>query len=147
MKHPAMLSLLLLLLLLGVVSALRLAAAEPARNVAPLATVTASVKPDNAPRAVDGKVPAAGSRDDAGQTWVVGKADLPASLLFTWEKPQPIRTLVYYGRTTWGFECFKDYEVYLDAATTPAAGCAGLYAGAAPQDGRVYGCHRPGIRH
>ncbi|MBM4019617.1 MAG: hypothetical protein FJ288_15070, partial [Planctomycetes bacterium] len=108
-------------ILLGLVSAFGLAAAEPARNLAPLAKVSASVKTENAARVVDGGVPAAGSRDDGGQTWVVKRADLPASLTFTWDKPQPIRTVAYYGRTTWGFECFKDYEVYLDDATTPAA--------------------------
>lgn len=109
------------LILCGVAAASDSAAAEPARNLAPLATVTASVKSESAPRAVDGGVPAAGSRDDAEQTWVIRSADLPVSLLFTWDKPQPVRTVVYYGRSTWGFECFKDYEVYLDAATTPVA--------------------------
>jgi hypothetical protein len=94
----------------------RLAVAEPAPNIAPLATVTASARSETAPRAVDGGVPAAGSRDSANQIWDVKKADLPASLVFAWEKPQAVRTLVYYGKTSWGLDCFKDYEVYLDDA-------------------------------
>ena len=109
------------LMLLGLASTSVPIAAAPAHNIAPLAKVSASVNTENASHAVDGGVPAAGSRDDAGQTWVIKTADLPASLTFTWDKPQPIRTVAYYGRTTWGFECFKDYEVYLDDTTTPAA--------------------------
>ena len=109
------------LMLLGLVSTSVPIAAAPAHNIAPLAEVSASVNTENAPRATDGGVPAAGSRDDAEQTWVIKTADLPASLTFTWNKPQPVRTVAYYGRTTWGFECFKDYEVYLDDTTTPAA--------------------------
>ncbi len=101
--------------------ALVFATAAEAGNIAPKATVTASVKSDYAARSVDGGVPAAGSRNDFDQTWVISKNNLPASLIFTWDKSQPFRTLVYYGRSTWGFECFKDYEIYLDDATTPAA--------------------------
>ncbi|MBF0244404.1 MAG: hypothetical protein HQL31_03935, partial [Planctomycetes bacterium] len=96
-------------------------AAETPQNIAPQATVTASVKSAYATRAVDGGVPAAGSRNEFDQTWVISKADLPATLVLTWDKPQPVRTLAYYGRTTWGFEYFKDYEVYFDDAAQPVA--------------------------
>ncbi len=109
----------MMLLLALTVATHSVAAAETPQNVAPRATVTASAKSENAPRAVDGGVPAAGSRDSANQIWDVKKTDLPATLVFSWDNPQPVRTLVYYGKTSWRFECFNEYEVYLDDATTP----------------------------
>ena len=117
MKHPTT----LVVLAFVQMTSSRLAAAEQAHDIAPQATVTASVKSDYASRACDGRAPAAGSRNDFNQTWVIQKDDLPASLTFTWDEPQPVRTVVYYGRTTWGFECFKDYEIYLDDAAEPVA--------------------------
>ncbi len=92
-----------------------------AGNIASQATVSASANPDSAPAVVDGQVPAAGSRDDAGQSWVLGSAsaELPATLTFSWERDTPLSTLAYYGRTTWGFHHFENYEIYLDDATDP----------------------------
>jgi hypothetical protein len=94
---------------------------QAAENIAPLAKVSATVNNENARRAVDGKVPAAGSRDDSDQTWVIKKTALPASLTFSWDERQPVSTIVYYGRTTWGFECFDNYEIYIDDAGEPVA--------------------------
>lgn len=88
-------------------------------NLAPRAEITASAAADAAAKVADGLVPAAGSRDDRGSVWMVNEAKLPASLVFTWKEPVTVSTVVYYGRTTWGFEVFKNYAIYLDDAETP----------------------------
>lgn len=90
-------------------------------NLAPRAAITASheARPGAAAAVADGLVPAIGSRDDRRSVWMVDAKDLPASLVFTWPEPVTVSTVVYYGRTTWGFEVFKDYAVYLDDAATP----------------------------
>lgn len=103
-------------------------AAEPKpENLARKAKASASSQynPQYAARfAIDGEVPELDGREDVGRAWCVqgrtaqGKAD------FTLEWPQPVELaeLVYFGRTAWGVaECWKDYEVYVDAATTPVA--------------------------
>ena len=97
------------------------ALAAEGRNLAPRAAITASheARPGAAAAVADGLVPAAGSRDDRRSVWMVDATDLPASLVFTWPEPVTVSTVVYYGRTTWGFEVFKDYAVYLDDAATP----------------------------
>jgi len=109
------------LILLGVVSALHLAAAEPARNLASQATITASseIDPGSAAGVADGIVPAIGSRYDRGGVWMVHPSALPASLAFAWPEPVTVSTVVYYGRTTLGFDMFKDYAIYLDDAEKP----------------------------
>ncbi len=88
-------------------------------NLAPRAEVTASVAADAATKVADGRVPPNGCRDDRGTVWMVNAAELPASLVFAWKEPVTVSTVVYYGRTTWGFEVFKDYAIYLDDAETP----------------------------
>jgi hypothetical protein len=107
--------------LLGFTVIVGLSAAASVRNIAPQSSITASARSENAPRVVDGGVPAAGSRDSANQIWDFKKTELPATLVFDWGQPQPVRTVAYYGKTSWGFECFSDYEIWLDDATTPVA--------------------------
>jgi|694.fasta_scaffold07573_8 hypothetical protein len=105
-------------LILGV-SAAASAADNP--NLALRAEITASVAADAAAKVADGKVPPAGGRDDRGTVWTVNEADLPAALVFAWPEPVTVSTVVYYGRTTWSFESFKDYALYLDDAAEPIA--------------------------
>ncbi len=67
--------------------------------------------------ACDGKIPAAGCRNDLSQAWVAKGNNHPKGVTFRleWDKPVTIAEVVYYGRT--GFvwqENWKDYEVYLD---------------------------------
>jgi hypothetical protein len=99
-------------------------------NLAPRAKITASQEawPGAAAAVADGRVPAAGSRYDwypqwevyqQGRAWAVNADQLPASLIFTWPEPVTVSAVVYYGRTTWIFDVFKDYAVYLDDAETP----------------------------
>ena len=75
--------------------------------------------------AIDGKIPAAGSTSaDLGAAWCVLKAKSGdrAEFRLQWDSPVEVAELVYWGRTTWFVnECWKDYEVYLDDAKTPAA--------------------------
>jgi hypothetical protein len=115
MKHAA----LLLVVAVALCAGPAFAAENP--NLAPRAAITASheARPGAAAAVADGLVPAAGSRDDRRSVWMVDAKDLPASLVFTWPEPVTVSTVVYYGRTTWGFEVFKDYAVYLDDAATP----------------------------
>lgn len=88
-------------------------------NLAPRAEITASAAADAAAKVADGRVPPMGGRDDRGTVWMVNEAKLPASLVFAWKEPVTVSTVVYYGRTTWGFEVFKNYAIYLDDAETP----------------------------
>jgi hypothetical protein len=89
-------------------------------NLAPRAEITASVKADPPAAVADGVVPAAGSRNDRGNVWKGFKPEaLPVSLVFAWKEPVTVSTVVYYGRTTWGFEVFKDYAIYLDEVEKP----------------------------
>jgi len=115
MKHTA----LLLVASVALCAGSAFAAENP--NLAPRAAITASheARPGAAAAVADGLVPAAGSRDDRRSVWMVDAKDLPASLVFTWPEPVTVSTVVYYGRTAWGFEVFKDYAVYVDDAATP----------------------------
>jgi len=90
-------------------------------NLAPRAEITARQENFSGAAAAvaDGIVPAAGSRNDRRSVWMVNADDLPASLVFTWPEPVTVSTVVYYGRTTWVFEVFKDYAIYLDGSETP----------------------------
>lgn len=75
--------------------------------------------------AIDGVVPDALSRNDAGRVWCVrgdacqGRADFTLE----WSAPQEVSTVVYYGRTGAAMleECFEKYELYLDDAEQPVA--------------------------
>jgi hypothetical protein len=105
----------------------RAAGSEGATNVAPQATVTASSQRNDrlAARFVtDGRVPAAGSKQDDGQAWAAAKLPLPdgGTLTFEWREPTRIATVVYYGRTAHGLDlCWKDYEIYADEGAAPVA--------------------------
>ena len=73
--------------------------------------------------AIDGQIPAAGGQDDLGKAWCVRGDTHRHGARFTLEWPQPITIaeIVYHGRTGWfAEECWKDYEVYLDEAGSPA---------------------------
>ena len=75
-------------------------------NVALSARATATSEYSDQYRAqfaVDGKIPSAGLRDDAGSAWCV-RGDTHrngAEILFAWAQSQPVGELVYYGRTAW----------------------------------------------
>ena len=75
--------------------------------------------------AIDGKIPAAGSSGaDLNAAWCVLKARSGDRADFTlqWKEPVLASEIVYFGRTSWYMnECWKDYEVVLDDAVTPAA--------------------------
>ena len=74
--------------------------------------------------AIDGKIPAAGSRAaDRGAAWCVRKAQSGdhAEFVLQWPEPVQVAQIIYWGRTAWYMsECWKDYEVYLDDAAEPA---------------------------
>jgi hypothetical protein len=104
------------------------ARAAPPENLARRAKATATSEHNNfylARFACDGKIPSAGSSGaDLGAAWCVLKAKSGdrADFTLTWDKPVELSELIYWGRTTWFMdECWKDYEVYLDGATSPAA--------------------------
>jgi len=103
-------------------------AAAPLENLAAKAKAWASSEHNAnylAKFAVDGKIPHAGSAAaDLDAAWCVLKARSgdKAEFTLTWEKPVELAELIYWGRTTWFVnECWKDYEVYLDAAKEPTA--------------------------
>ncbi len=74
--------------------------------------------------AVDGRIPAAGSRADVGAAWCVRKATSgdQGELTLQWDRPVAVAQIVYWGRTAWFMtECWKDYRVFLDDAARPVA--------------------------
>ncbi len=75
--------------------------------------------------ATDGRIPPAGSAaEDRGAAWCVLKrvSGDKADFSLEWDEPVELAEIVYWGRTAWFMtECWKDYEVYLDDATEPAA--------------------------
>ena len=89
-------------------------------NIAPRATVTASNEYDARYRAenvVDGEIPPAGSRADAGSAWCVRGATThdQGELSLTWNEPVEVAELIYFGRTAFGMrECWKVYQVFVD---------------------------------
>ncbi len=101
-------------------------ALQAPENLAPRATVAASSEFGDGYRAknlVDGRIPAAGSRDDAGGAWCARGGSHPGgvTLTFTWKDPVTVGELVYYGRTAWEWtENWKDCEIRIDGAETPA---------------------------
>ena len=114
----------------GFLLCLSATAAPPAdrpTNLAPLAKVSASSQynAQYAPAgAVDGKIPGPLSRADTGMAWVTHGATAKgaAEFVLQWDQPLALAQVIYYGRCGWMIEeCFKDYEVYLDAAEKPVA--------------------------
>jgi hypothetical protein len=120
-----------------VLSCLVLAIPPAVRGAAPVALpedlalkATASASSEHnshylAKFAIDGKVPAAGSvSDDLDAAWCVLKERSGDKADFTLQWKEPIRAaeIVYFGRTAWFLsECWKDYEVYADESSAPAA--------------------------
>jgi hypothetical protein len=94
-------------------------------NLARQATITASSEYSAQYQArfvADGRIPAAGSCEDVGKAWCVqGNTHRNgAELTMAWPQPVTVAEVVYYGRTAWfAEECWKGYEVYLDAAAAP----------------------------
>jgi len=72
----------------------------------------------------DGKIAPPASRADKDNAWAAKGNDHPrgVEVRFEWPRPVTIAEVVYYGRTAWVWnENWRDYEVYLDDATSPAA--------------------------
>ncbi len=96
-------------------------------NLATTAHVSASNEYDSsflAGFAVDSKVPALLCGDDRQAAWVIRGAEqhFQGSFTLAWDQPVEVTEVLYCGRTAMILEeCFKDYEVYLDDATTPIA--------------------------
>ncbi len=70
----------------------------------------------------DGDIPNEAAKNDPGRAWCVnGNTHRNgADLVFEWDKPVEVGEIIYYGRTAWFLnECWKDYEVYVDAADKP----------------------------
>jgi len=100
--------------------------AEELTNLAPQATVSASSEYSGdylARWAVDGKIPALECKADIREAWCVrGQDGKHGEFTLAWPEPVEVAEIVYFGRTGMIVqECFKDYEVYLDAAAEPAA--------------------------
>ena len=102
------------------------AEAAELENLAAKATARASSEHDGhylAKFAVDGKIPPALSESaDRDASWCVLKTRSgdQADFTLTWPQPVPLAELVYWGRTSFTVaDCWKDYEVYLDGASSP----------------------------
>ena len=99
--------------------------AESPENLATRAKVSANSEYSEdylATWAIDGKIPAACSKQDLRQAWCVRGIDTQQTGVFTlaWDRPVEVAEIVYFGRTGQLVEeCFKDYEVYLDDAPEP----------------------------
>lgn len=96
-------------------------------NLAKAAAAEASSEHGQAYRAsfaIDGRIPAAGSTvADRGTAWCVlkSKAGDEAEFVLRWPHEIHAAELVYWGRTAWSInDCWKDYELYLDATVEPA---------------------------
>ena len=112
---------------LAVAAAPHLAAKAAApRNIAPNAKVTATSEHSATHAAkfvADGKIPALGKCNGAGQEWAAKGNTHPNGvvLTFQWPKPVTVAEVVYYGRSSYAVEGFKGYEVTLDGETKPVA--------------------------
>jgi len=71
----------------------------------------------------DGIVPEAGAHNSQGKEWAVQGATHRngAELTMVWEKPVQMAEIVYYGRTCFAVESWKNCEVYLDGGKDPVA--------------------------
>ncbi|MHB0998399.1 MAG: HzsA-related protein [Armatimonadota bacterium] len=95
-------------------------------NLAPKARITASAEFNEsylARNVADGIIPLPMSGDDLGKSWCVpGVANPSADMTFEWNTPVTVAEVVYYGRTSFFMEeIWKDCDIYLDNATSPAA--------------------------
>ncbi|MBL7220943.1 MAG: hypothetical protein ISS69_12565 [Phycisphaerae bacterium] len=94
-------------------------------NIAPRAKVTSNSEHSGSHAArlvADGKIPALGGCNGAGREWAAKGNTHPrgVTLAFKWAKPVTISEVVYYSRSSYAVEGFKDYELHLDDATKPA---------------------------
>ena len=104
-------------------------------NLALEATATATSEHDDrylARFAIDGDIPAPGSRADVSRAWCVnGKRDGEhADFTLKWKKPVEISELLYFARSAWSSrECWKEYEVYAEVpgSDTPKLLVAGSF--------------------
>jgi hypothetical protein len=71
--------------------------------------------------ACDGKIARALKHMDCGMAWAADGNNHPDGVTFTlaWDEEVTIAELVYYGRTAWGDENMKDYEVSVGADPAP----------------------------
>jgi hypothetical protein len=95
-------------------------------NLARKAKVSASSEysaPYAAKHVADGIIPQAGKHDSDGKEWAAKGNQHPKGIELTmsWDAPVEIAQIVYYSRTGYAVEAFKDCELYLDDAKTPAA--------------------------
>jgi hypothetical protein len=111
------------LLLLSLASTSSALGATPV-NHAPKATITADSEHDirfKAQFVADGIIPEQGKQDGAGKEWaVLGTTHKNgATLTMKWKNPVDITELIYYGRTSYVVEGWKNYEIF--AGTSAAA--------------------------
>jgi hypothetical protein len=95
------------------------------KNIAPQANIFANSRHSATYAAkfvADGRIPVLGGCDGAGREWAAHGANHPGgvTLTFQWTKPVDIAQVVYFGRSSYAIEGFKNYELYFDAATKPA---------------------------
>ncbi len=71
----------------------------------------------------DGVIPEAGMRNGQGHEWAVrGQTHKNgAELIMRWGAPVQIAEIVYYGRTNYAVETWKECELYFDEAADPSA--------------------------
>jgi hypothetical protein len=95
------------------------------KNIAPQAWIFANSR-HSAPYAArfvaDGIIPALGKCNGAGREWAASGANHQAgvTITFQWAKPVDIAEVVYFGRSSYAIEGFKNYELYFDEDTKPA---------------------------
>ncbi len=107
------------------------------RNLAREATITATSEYNDqyAARFVaDGIIPDAGKRNSVGKEWAVKGSTHKsgADLTMQWQEPVQIAQIVYYGRSSFAVEAWRECEVYLDGADAPSTK-ASLKPGHGPQ--------------
>jgi hypothetical protein len=89
-------------------------------NLAARATVSASTEYSDqylAKNVIDGQIPPAGSRADAGTAWCVrgAAAGDQGELRLKWTHPVEVAELIVFGRTAFSMqECWKAYELLVD---------------------------------
>ncbi|MEI7946557.1 MAG: hypothetical protein WCJ02_07665, partial [bacterium] len=86
----------------------------------------------------DGIIPEAGRNNSAGKEWAAKGNNHPngVTLTLTWASPVTIAEVVYYGRTCYAVEVFKQCTISVDDAKDPML-TADLKAGHGPQRMRL----------
>ncbi len=106
-------------------------------NLAPRATITASGRHSDGYRGqftANGRIPAAGSRNDVGQAWCLPQDQAAgATLVYRWPETVTIGQIIYYGRTSFLWdENFLEVQVSTDPDSPPLLTSA-LKPGHGPQ--------------